>query len=149
MLRAMLVGLVVVLAGCGSSTGTDFSGTWTGTKAYLNGDGSVAGSSSWAVSIQDAGAQSLLISGDVAATVDSASSFTVGRHAYAPAASPGPAGHCAPTTATILDGTGTLAGPDTLRITLHWIYECGGASTNATTVYDLQRASGSVQPVPL
>ena len=142
MLRASLVIVLAVVAGCGSSSGTDFAGTWSGTKTYLTAEGAPGASSAWTVEIQDAGSGRLVLPDGVGATVTSSSTFDVDAYTYPPAYPPGPQGHCVPVISTITTGTGALDDQGSLRLTLRWSNACGGSTGTLTTVYDLRRGAG-------
>jgi hypothetical protein len=121
-------------------------GTWQGTKTYVASDGSFLGAAGdWTFTVASDGAGGLVIAAGPHATVDASGAFKVAPFTYPAGFTPGPPGHCNPSTSAITDGAGYASIDGSLDLRIEWTTTCGGTSTASVSTYRMTRVDG-LQP---
>lgn len=116
-----------------------YAGAWLGTKYFYSADGALIGwSPDWYLELTVEGKKLRITRGPSASVADDGS-LVVDRHEYPATYPPGPPGHCVPWYEVVTGGTGQLAGPDDLELTLDWTQSCGGQTGTLTAKYVLTR----------
>ncbi len=135
--------LAFILGCAGSSPSSEsvspLVGAWTGTKTYLDANGTwLASAPDWYLEITSTGPGTIaFVNGPTAVVNDS--EITIDRFDYPPAYTPGPPGHCGPSQMSVVAGTGTLSADGVLSLAIQFTTSCGGTTAQQRATYEMTR----------